>query len=207
MLQNSSLPAVPGNQLVDVWPPPEFRATFLARYYLMDFGCSVHFTPSSRLHDGLVKPFTIGREQCAPEIRGSTKYDPFAADVYVVARVFHAFFAVRLSFHYGMFDFNRLSTARISFASFLASWNFCKTCHLLIPQVKYLLPWHLIGWKSCDLRHLRCCHKSGGLTNMSIVWFLEVSAVPCSRLFLLVNCGWPAASRGQAFRNCELSPC
>ena len=104
---------IPGNPFEDVWPPPEFRATFPVRYYLMDFGCSVHFTPSPRLHDGLVKPFKIGREQCAPEMRGSTKYDPFAADVYVVARVFFSFFIVRLSFLYGMFDLNRLSTARI----------------------------------------------------------------------------------------------
>ena len=45
---------------------------------------------------------------------------------------------------------------------------------------------------------------------MSIVSFLEVS-VTCLRLSMLVNCGWPAASRGQAssFGNCEIqvSPC
>ena len=97
---------VPGNPFLDVWPPPEFRATFPARYYLMDFGCSVRFTLSSRLRDRLVKPFTIAREQCAPEMRRSAKYDPFAADVYVAARVFYGFFAVCLSFIYGMFDFN-----------------------------------------------------------------------------------------------------
>ena len=89
---------VPGNPFEDVWPPPEFRATFPVRYYLMDFGCSVHFTPSSRLRDCLVKPFTIGREQCAPEMLRSAKYDPFAADTYVAARVFYGFFAVCLSF-------------------------------------------------------------------------------------------------------------
>ena len=125
--------------------PPEFRATFLVRYYLTDFGCSVHFIHSLCLHDDLVKPFTIGREQCAPEMRGSTEYDPFAADVYVVARVFHVFFAVSLSFFYGMSDLNRLFTARISFRSFLALRNFCKTCHTSTPQVEYLLPWHKIG--------------------------------------------------------------
>ena len=82
---------------MDVWPPPEFRSSFPVRYYLMDFGCPVHFTPSLRLHDGLVKPFTIAREQCAPEMHGTTKYDPFAADIYAVARLFYAFFAVCLS--------------------------------------------------------------------------------------------------------------
>ena len=86
----------PGNPLIDVWPPPEFRATFPVRYYLIDFGHSVHFTPSSRRHDGLVKPFPIGREQCAPEMDGSRKYNPFSADVYMVARVFYAFIKVRL---------------------------------------------------------------------------------------------------------------
>jgi hypothetical protein len=74
-----------GDPFVDVWPPPEFRSTFPVRYHLMDFGCSVHFTPSSHLHDGLVEPFSIGRMQCATEMSGSTKYNPFAADVYVVA--------------------------------------------------------------------------------------------------------------------------
>ena len=98
---------VPGDPFVDVWPPPEFRTTFPVRYYLMDFGCSFHFTPSLRLHDGLVKPFPIARLQCAPEMRGSKKYDPFSADVYVVARVFFGFFQVRLSFRFGMFELNQ----------------------------------------------------------------------------------------------------
>ena len=89
---------IPGDPFMDVWPPPEFRATFPVRYYLMDFGCSVRFTPSSRVHDGLVKPFPIERQQCAPEMRGSKKYNPFSADVYVLARVFYSFFVVRLSF-------------------------------------------------------------------------------------------------------------
>ena len=94
---------IPGDPFVEVWPPPEFRATFSVRYYLMDFGCSVHFSPSSRLRDRMIKPFPIGREQCAPEMRRSTKYDPFAADIYVAARVFYGFFAVRLSFLYRIF--------------------------------------------------------------------------------------------------------
>ena len=117
---------IPGDPFVDVWPPPEFRATFPVRYYLMDFGCSVRFTPSSRIHDGLVKPFPIGREQTAPEMDDSRKYNPFAADVYMVGRVFYAHFAVRLSFLYGMFQLNRLSTARILFLSFQDPWSFCK---------------------------------------------------------------------------------
>jgi len=83
---------MPGDPFVEIWPPPEFRTTFPVRYYLMDFGCSVHFSPSLPLHDRLVKPFAITREQCAPEMDGSTKYDPFAVDIYVVARLFYALF-------------------------------------------------------------------------------------------------------------------
>jgi hypothetical protein len=97
---------IPKNPFIKVWPPPEFRATFPVQYYLMDFGCSVHFTPSSRLHDGLVKPFAITREQRAPETCGSAKFDPFAADMYAAARVFYALFQVRMSFLYGVFDLN-----------------------------------------------------------------------------------------------------
>ena len=134
---------IPGDLFMDVWPPPEFRSTFPVRYYLMDFGCSVHFTPSSRLDDGFIKPFPINREQCAPEMRGLTKYDPFSADIYVAARVIYGFFAVRLLFLMRKtFYLNQLSTARISFRSFLAFWSFCKTCHPLILQVEYLLLWH-----------------------------------------------------------------
>ena len=91
---------------MDVWPPPEFRSNSPVRYYLMDFGCSVHFTPSSRLDDGLIKSFpitrkrchcsrVIGNDLCAPEMRGLTKHDTFATDIYVAARLFYGFFAVR----------------------------------------------------------------------------------------------------------------
>ena len=92
---------------MDVWP------TFPVRYYLIDFGCSVHFTPSSRLDDGLIKSFpitrkrchcsrvpVIGNDLCAPEMRGLTKHDTFAADIYVAARLFYGFLAVRQLFLY-----------------------------------------------------------------------------------------------------------
>ena len=109
---------IPGDPFIDVWPPPEFRSTFPVRYYLMDFGCSVRFTPSTRLHDGLIKPFLIARQQCAPEMHGLRKYDPFAADVCMVGRVFYAYFAVRLPVSF-VIQLNRLSTARILLQSFL----------------------------------------------------------------------------------------
>ncbi|EDR14436.1 uncharacterized protein LACBIDRAFT_321504 [Laccaria bicolor S238N-H82] len=87
---------VPGDPFIDIWPPHEFRSTFPVRYYLMDFGCSVHLPPNLPPRDRLIKPFKIAREQCPAEMLGSTKYDPFAADIYVVARVFYGLFRVRL---------------------------------------------------------------------------------------------------------------
>ena len=72
---------------------PTFPGVILFDGFL---GCSVHFTPSlGRLRDGLVEAFIIAREQRAPEMYGSTKYDPSAADIYVVARLFYAWFTVR----------------------------------------------------------------------------------------------------------------
>lgn len=81
---------VPGDPFNNIWPPPEFRSTFPVRYYLMDFGCSVHLPPSLPPRDRLIEPFKIAREQCPGEMSVSTKYDPFAADIYVVARVFYS---------------------------------------------------------------------------------------------------------------------
>lgn len=89
---------VPGDPFNNIWPPPEFRSTFPVRYYLMDFGCSVHLPPSLPPRDRLIEPFKIAREQCPGEMSVSTKYDPFAADIYVVARVFYSLCRVRFSF-------------------------------------------------------------------------------------------------------------
>jgi len=83
---------VPGDPFVEISPPPEFRSTFPVQYYLMDFGLSVHFSPDSDPRKRLVKPFKIGREQRPPEADGREEYDPFAADVYSMARVFYAAF-------------------------------------------------------------------------------------------------------------------
>ena len=56
------------------------------------------------------------------------------------------------------------SAARILFQPSLAPWSFCKIWHPSTLQVEYLLPWHLIGWKSWGLRRLsRCYHRSDGL--------------------------------------------
>ena len=88
----------PGDPFVDVWPPLEFRTTSPVRYHQMDFECSVHLPTSLPLHDRLVKPFTITREPRALEMAGLIKYDPFAANVHIAARLFYELFGVCLSF-------------------------------------------------------------------------------------------------------------
>jgi len=84
---------LPGDPFLDIWPPPEFRSTFAVRYYMMDFGCSVRFSPESHPRDHLVKPFNIAREQRAPEMDRVAKYDPYAADVYATGRLFYGWFS------------------------------------------------------------------------------------------------------------------
>jgi hypothetical protein len=85
---------VPGDPFADVWPPPEFRSTFQAKYYLIDFGCAVQFPPTSEPRKRLARPFQITRVQKAPEIGRLALYDPFAADVYSLARLFYGYFKV-----------------------------------------------------------------------------------------------------------------
>jgi hypothetical protein len=73
---------------------PEFRSKIPVKYYLIDFGFSVQFSPKSRPEDRLVMPFEIAREQRAPEMDWDAPYDPFPTDVYALARLFYGFFKV-----------------------------------------------------------------------------------------------------------------
>ena len=103
---------IPGDPFMGAQPLPEFRANFPVRYYLpvMDFGCSVYFTPSlRRLHDGLVKVFTIAREQCAPKM-----YGYLCSDTTLLCMVCSTFVNF---FFCGIFDRNRLPTAIIGYCS------------------------------------------------------------------------------------------
>ena len=125
-------------------------------------GCSVRLTPSSCLHDNLVKPFPIARPQSAPEMSGLINYNPFAADVCLITWIFYTFFALRLSFRYGMFQLNRLSTARMLLQSFLAPWSFCKIWYPSTPQVEY-------AERVAVSDPTKCYYRSDGLIFMNIV--------------------------------------
>jgi hypothetical protein len=82
-----------------VTPPVKFHSTFPLKYFLIDFGYSVHFEPGS---DGLIEPVAVSHEQFAPEISEMSggRIDPFAADVYSTARLFYGFFEVSPPFLY-----------------------------------------------------------------------------------------------------------
>jgi serine/threonine protein kinase len=75
-------------------PPPEFRSTFPIRYFLIDFGVAHYFSKHLRLEECFIEPFLNGREQQPPEASWNKRYNPFAADVYQVARLFYGWFAV-----------------------------------------------------------------------------------------------------------------
>ncbi|EGN92928.1 hypothetical protein SERLA73DRAFT_79145 [Serpula lacrymans var. lacrymans S7.3] len=73
-------------------PEPVFRSKFPVKYYLVDFGFSVRFSPSSPLKPCLVAPFHSARDQRSPEEQKSKKFNPFPVDVYQTARLFYALF-------------------------------------------------------------------------------------------------------------------
>lgn len=56
-----------------------------AKYYLIDFGISTHFTDPNqpRLVTG---PYC--QDHSVPELSDSVPYDPFAVDVYIIGNVF-----------------------------------------------------------------------------------------------------------------------
>lgn len=81
---------VPGaDNPFDDGPSPEFRSKFPVKYFLIDFGFSVSFPDTIPSTECLVEPFSIGRETRAPEIDGTQRFDPFAADVYQAARLIY----------------------------------------------------------------------------------------------------------------------
>ena len=69
-------------------PPPEFKSTFPIRYYFHIF--SKHL----RLEECFIEPFSNRREQRLPEADWHKRYNPFAADIYQVARLFYGWFTV-----------------------------------------------------------------------------------------------------------------
>ncbi|GBE83928.1 hypothetical protein SCP_0509870 [Sparassis crispa] len=75
-----------------IWPPLEWRSTFPVRYYLLDFGISVHFPEDLPLSRCTILPFPQGRMHRAPETLGKKAFNPFAADVYQIARLLYAWF-------------------------------------------------------------------------------------------------------------------
>jgi serine/threonine protein kinase len=77
---------------------PEFRSTFPVRYAFIDFGFSASFAPDSDVSQRLKTPFIMTRPHRPMEMDGRFPYDPFAADVYQVARFLYAFCNVSPSF-------------------------------------------------------------------------------------------------------------
>ncbi|KAL6302707.1 kinase-like domain-containing protein [Sparassis latifolia] len=75
-----------------IWPPLEWRSTFPVRYCLLDFGISVQFPEDLPLSRCTILPFPQGREHRAPETLGKKAFNPFAADVYQMARLLYAWF-------------------------------------------------------------------------------------------------------------------
>ncbi|EMD36653.1 hypothetical protein CERSUDRAFT_123756 [Gelatoporia subvermispora B] len=80
------------NPLVKIWPPPEWRSTFPVRYLLLDFGLSSRFSQNLPLSECYWILYPVGRIHRAPETRIGKPCNPFAADVYQMARVFYAWF-------------------------------------------------------------------------------------------------------------------
>ncbi|ETW78624.1 hypothetical protein HETIRDRAFT_419877 [Heterobasidion irregulare TC 32-1] len=79
----------PSEPIYKIWPPPEWRSTFPARYLFMDFGYSQYFEKDMSLDKCRAEPFPQGRKHRAPEMRRATNYNPFAADVYATARTLY----------------------------------------------------------------------------------------------------------------------
>lgn len=64
------------------------------KYGIIGFARACQFSERSDPATRLVQPFASPRRQRAPEMDGDSPYDPFAADVYQLARTFYAWFAV-----------------------------------------------------------------------------------------------------------------
>ena len=75
-------------------PFPEFRSTFPVRYFFINFGCSRRFPSGSDPSAHMVPPFKLTREHRAPELDGTRLFNPFAADVYQMARFLFAWIPV-----------------------------------------------------------------------------------------------------------------
>ena len=95
------------NFLMNFWgvtqPPRDFgrkapilRAQFpqAVRYALIDFGCSIQFSPDADPSSYLGK-WKVPRLQRAPETTSGIPFDPFAADVYQTGRSIYAWCMVR----------------------------------------------------------------------------------------------------------------
>ncbi|CAA7262073.1 unnamed protein product [Cyclocybe aegerita] len=78
-------------------PVPEFRSTFPVKYFMIDFGNSVFFSPGLIPSECLVPPKDWGRPHRAPETSGHAVFNPFAADVYQTAQFFYIFFGKAIS--------------------------------------------------------------------------------------------------------------
>ncbi|PPQ96146.1 hypothetical protein CVT26_004781 [Gymnopilus dilepis] len=86
---------------VKITPPLQWRSTFPAKYYFIDFGCSAIFSKDAELSQCFVDPYINSREQRPSETYANRPFNPFAVDVYYAARLFYGWFPVRVgSFNY-----------------------------------------------------------------------------------------------------------
>jgi serine/threonine protein kinase len=78
--------------------PPILRGLFPVKYSLIDFGCSIQFSPDAD-PSSYLGTWKVSRQQRAPETTTGKPFDPFAADVYQTGRTIYGWCMVRYKAH------------------------------------------------------------------------------------------------------------
>ena len=93
---------------------PILRSRFTVKYALIDFGCSIQFSPDAD-PSSYLGTWKVPRPQRAPETTTGVPFDPFAADVYQTSSSIYGWCMVilNLSFHSDLQHLIALTCAEI----------------------------------------------------------------------------------------------